>query len=361
MKIIFHDKKSNFREMFDNETGLYIRTGILNENGKDTGVDPFMRCFPELLDIGIMGSCIHGESGLCIKSNVQCYQNGFGVKKPNMTIEQFESIAKQCKNKTFQFALGGRGDVNKHENFKEILYICKKYNIVPNYTTSGLNLTNDEVEITKSHCGAVAVSAYDMSENGYTTTAINKFIKAGIKTNIHYVLGNNSIDMAIDYLKNNKFSHDINAIIFLLHKPVGLGQENNVLLVTDPKVKEFYELVNENKYNYKIGFDSCSVPGLLTYASNVNKMSIEGCEGALFSAYIDSEMNMMCCSFDNQFKKWSLSLNDYTIQEVWDSNIFEQFRNIHKTGCKESCKNCKDLTTICRPCPIVPQIAICNK
>ena len=53
-------------------------------------------------------------------------------------------------------------------------------------------------------------------------------LDAGIKTNIHYVLGNNSIDEAIERLKNNDFSKGINAIIFLLHKPVGLGQENNV-------------------------------------------------------------------------------------------------------------------------------------
>ena len=36
------------------------------------------------------------------------------------------------------------------------------------------------------------------------------------------------------------FPKVFNAIIFLLHKPVGLGQENNVLKAEDPKVKEFF-------------------------------------------------------------------------------------------------------------------------
>ena len=69
------DKKNKFVSMFNPNTGFYMRSGVI-ENGKDTGVDPFMTSFPELLDIGIMGHCVHGVSGLCIKSGVQCYQNG---------------------------------------------------------------------------------------------------------------------------------------------------------------------------------------------------------------------------------------------------------------------------------------------
>jgi hypothetical protein len=64
------DKKNKFVSVFDSVTGFYMRTGVI-ENGKDTGVDPFMTSFPELLDIGIMGHCVHGASGLCIKSGVQ--------------------------------------------------------------------------------------------------------------------------------------------------------------------------------------------------------------------------------------------------------------------------------------------------
>ena len=48
------DTDNKFFEMFNPETGAYIRSGII-ENGKDTGVDPFMRNFPQLIDIGVMG------------------------------------------------------------------------------------------------------------------------------------------------------------------------------------------------------------------------------------------------------------------------------------------------------------------
>ena len=54
MKIKIRDK-NNFIKFFDTDTGFYMRTGILDENGRDTGIDPFMASFPELIDIGIMG------------------------------------------------------------------------------------------------------------------------------------------------------------------------------------------------------------------------------------------------------------------------------------------------------------------
>jgi len=36
------------------------RSGILDKDGRDTGIDPFMASFPHLLDVGIMGHCAHG-------------------------------------------------------------------------------------------------------------------------------------------------------------------------------------------------------------------------------------------------------------------------------------------------------------
>ena len=95
------DKINKYVSMFNPNTGFYMRSGVI-ENGVDTGVDPFMASFPELLDIGIMGHCIHGASGLCVKSGVQCYQNGLEIKNPNMSFENFKRIVEECKGKTFQ-------------------------------------------------------------------------------------------------------------------------------------------------------------------------------------------------------------------------------------------------------------------
>ena len=348
------DKENRFFEKFNPHTGFYIRSGIIDNLGKDTGVDPFMRNFPGLIDIGIMGHCIHGKSGLCIKSGIECYQNGLKTQKPNMSVDDFDNIMQQCKDKVFQVALGGRGDVNKHENFEDILKCCRNYGVVPNFTTSGLDLTEDEVAITKTYCGAVAVSEY---RSEYTRRAIKMFIDAGMKTNIHYVLGKHTIDEAIDKLKNNGFDEGINAVIFLMHKPVGLGTQKNVLTPDDPRVKEFFEIIDNNKFNFKVGFDSCSCAGIVNFTNNINTDSLDYCEGARHSCYIDADSNIMPCSFGNQNSKWFVNLKEQSIQEAWNGEVFERFRN----SLRYSCSNCKDRINCGGGCPIVNEITLCNR
>ena len=70
------DTKYRFVSAFDTGTGAYVRTGVLDDEGRDTGVDPFMASFPHLIDVGVMGHCLHGRSGLCQLAGIGCYQSG---------------------------------------------------------------------------------------------------------------------------------------------------------------------------------------------------------------------------------------------------------------------------------------------
>lgn len=347
------DKKNKFVSMFNPNTGFYMRSGVI-EDGKDTGKDPFMTSFPELLDIGVMGHCVHGASGLCIKSGVQCYQNGLKTKYPNMSFENFKRIVDECKGKTFQFALGGRGDVDQHEDFEKILRYCRENGIVPNFTSSGLGFNENIVSLCKELCGAVAISWYRQE---HTYKAIQMLLDVGIKTNIHYVLGNNSIDEAIERLKSNDFPKGVNAIIFLLHKPVGLGQENNVLDIEDKRVKEFFHIIDTQQFDFKIGFDSCTVPALINMTSNINEDSFDTCEGGRWSAYITSDMKMLPCSFDNQDMRWAYDISNDTVQNAWNSKQFEDFRDHFRNSCSGCNRQCE-----CRGgCPIRRQIVLCDR
>ena len=346
-------KDINFISCFNEKTGEYIRSGII-QNGKDINEDPFMSSFPELLDVGIMGHCIHGKKGLCIKAGVECYQNGLNAANKNMSLEDFRSIAEQCKGQTYQFALGGCGDPDQHECFEEILKICKENQIVPNFTTSGLGITDDIANLCKQYCGSVAVSWY---RSDYTIKAIETLINAGVKTNIHYVLHNESLTEAIERTKKNSFPKGINAIIFLLHKPVGLGSKEKVIHTENEEFIEFIQYISKEKMNYKIGFDSCTVPALINYSNNFDIDSLDTCEGARWSAYISSDMKMMPCSFDNQEQQWTVDLSSHTIKEAWNSPEFKSFR----TYFKQSCPTCNKRNHCMGGCPIKPEIVLCDK
>ena len=352
MRYSITDKKYRFISAFNTETGAYMRMGILDENGKDTGVDPFMASFPHLIDVGIMGHCIHGKTGLCVKAGIGCYQSGLTVDKPNMALEDFRSIAGQCRGKCNQFALGGRGDPDQHENFEEILRICRENNLVPNFTTSGYGMTEDIARICKKYCGAVAVSWY---RSEYTLNAVKMLLDAGMKTNIHYVLGNNSIDEAIERLRKNDFPKGINAVIFLLHKPAGLGKPENVLDFSDKRTAEFYEQF-DIVHPFKIGMDSCNVPGAINYCKNIMPESLDTCEGGRYSCYIGTDLVMIPCSFDQQ-KRFEVQLSEETtIEDAWNSEPFEQFRDKMRIACP-----CCERKVLCMGgCPLMPEIVFCK-
>ncbi|MBQ9518774.1 MAG: SPASM domain-containing protein, partial [Firmicutes bacterium] len=329
----------------------YIRTGILDENGKDTGKDPFMAEFPHLIDVGIMGHCIHGKTGLCAKAGIGCYQSGLFVEEENMSVGNFAKIAGQCKGRCNQFVLGGRGDPDQHEHFEEILKICRKNHIVPNFTTSGYGMTDDIAALCKKYCGAVAVSWY---RSEYTLNAINLLLSAGVKTNIHYVLGKNSIDEAIKRLKENDFPNGINAVIFLLHKPAGQGSQENMLSVNDSSVEEFFKLLDK-PHSFKVGLDSCNVPGAVNFCKTLSPESLDTCEGGRFSCYIGADMTMVPCSFD-QNKNYAVSLNENTIEQAWNSPAFENFRQKMRTACPK----CPKRELCMGGCPLMPQIVLCS-
>ena len=349
MKLLKRDTENRFMAYFDTETGHYARTGIIDYNGKDTGIDPFMTNFPELIDVGIMQTCVC--AALC---NVDCYQKAISRTGENMSVENFKRIVNECKGRTFQFALGGAGDVDTHEHFEEILSIRRENYIVPNFTTSGIAMTKEKAEICKKYCGAVAVSEHFAP---YTDRAIDLLLDAGVKTNIHYVLSNKSIDVAIDRLRNNSFKEGINAVVFLLHKPVGLGTKANVLKYDDKRLKVFFDLVDNMKHPFKIGFDSCTIPAIHNFTHSIDERSIDTCEGGRWSMYITSDMKALPCSFDNQEMRWSYDISNDTIQNAWNSEQFENFRNHFRT----SCSSCKNRENCMGGCPIRREIVLCNR
>jgi radical SAM additional 4Fe4S-binding domain len=334
MMIIYKDKRFGFFEIFNEQNGTMIRSDVY-------GVDPVMRSFPELIDVGIMGNC--GSRKYCKNAGVDCYQKGNTINAPHMTLENFISIAKQATGKTFQFALGGAGDPNKHPQFEDILKTCRALRIIPNMTTSGFLLSDSEVELIKKYCGAAAVSWYSRLNHGresnpVTIEVVERLLEAGCITNLHYVISNDTIDEAIIRLEQNLIPVGINAIVFILYKPIGNGVTKKVLKHTDVRLKKFFSLVTERKHPFSIGFDTCFTPAILRWANTISTTSIDPCEAATFSMYIDSQMNCYPCSFGIWDKHLSESLGNKTLRDIWMGEKFTSFRSQKKAKC-DNCRS----------------------
>jgi len=307
-------KTDTYAIMFDQSTGEEIMSGI---NGHE---DPFSLRYPSLMDIGIMGHC-QNDCYFCYQGEEQ---------EPNMKLDDFKKIIDQS-GEVNQIALGGRGDPNKHENFEEIIDYAVVNGIIPNYTTSGIDLTDTEVEVSKM-CGAVAVSDYGRD---FTYDALNKFIDAGIKTNIHQVLSKYTFEKSSKILLNvdvweGKFDRNkLNAIIFLLFKPQGRGKNLNDHVLDKQQIKDFrYLTKTATDLPFKIGMDSCMVNMIkqVDSLSSEERIYMDTCEGARMSTYISPNMLLMPCSFGCR-DDWGVDINETPIREAWNSELFELFRS----------------------------------
>lgn len=347
-----YDFTYNYYTTFDDETGAYFRSNVMDKDGEMTETEPFMGDFPHLIDVGVMGHCRHGLSGRCLASGTFCYQEGNEVTRENMSLEDYTQILKQCSGKVQQFALGGRGDADCHEDFEEMLRLTRDYDIVPNITTSGYLFDEDKAQITKKYCGAAAVSWY---KTPYTYKAIELLVEAGVTTNIHFILSSESIEEACGRLEERDFPPGISAVIFLLYKPVGNVNEDLVLQADNEYLERFFGLIDQADYPFGLGFDSCSTTGIVAYCKNVADECIEPCEGGRFSTYIDSDMKMYPCSFI-QKDRFTVDLREHTILEAWESRAFEGFRQQFM----DPCPRCEKRVMCLGGCPSISSINLCR-
>lgn len=340
--VLKHHSNQHYSTFFNKTTGLFVRC-------EDQGYkEPFWAMAgPELIDISI--------TNWCDKNCSICYRNS-NQNESHMKLENYEKIISEAANLgVLQVALGG-GNPNQHPQFIQILKLTNdKYGIIPSYTTNGRGLTEEIIAATKKYCGAVAISAYTPFEE--MKDAIQKLTQHQIRTNIHFVLTSESIELAINWLKNKPiFLNEINALIFLNYKPVGKNRDYSLLLNKSNKLDELFSLIND-QYPFKIGFDSCSVSGLIK-CLNLNFNFIEACESARFSAFISEDLNMYPCSFSIDLLKGE-SLEKQSMKDIWlNSDSFVHFRNVLQ---KNKCSNQDCFKDCLGGCPLFEQIKLCQK
>lgn len=308
----------------DTETGMTLRWGETLEHNPD------LAPWPELVDISI--------SNYCSKGCEFCYRDSTTAGE-SMTVSDYEFVLDSLLSKTwgnvFQVALGG-GEPLEHPQFLEILKTTVDRGIVPNFTTNGLGITKKVAHAIKGLVGAIAISTSSLHKVDFEKVKI--LVENGIKTNLHYVLSDESIDEAIDILKGkfNEVLEGVSGLIFLTYKPKGRADKESCLK-KDERLMEFLSLVNQKECTTRIGFDACFVPALLLY-TETNPDFVDSCECAFFSVYIDEKMNVKPCSFsDNRF---CYNLKDYTFEDIWNEKFCE-YRNLitNREVCKNKCKN----------------------
>ena len=339
MKIRRHIDNYNF--IADQETGMTFRWG------KTFDDNPTFAPVPELVDISISNHCSKG-CGFCYRDSKP--DNSF------MSINDYKYVLNSLKHpkygNVFQVALGG-GEPLEHPDFLEIINLTKQFNIVPNFTTNGLLISDSLAKKIRGNIGAVAVSITNI--NNIADTNIKYLIDNNIRTNIHYVIDRENISQAISIL-NGEFNSKlvgINAVVFLTFKPSGRGH-NELTVKPGNQLNKFVGLIDEHNCACSIGFDACFVPLLMHY-TKTQKDVIDFCEVGFFSVYVDENLNVSPCSFSNG--KDTYNIRDYKFYDIW-LNKFSVFRSRINNLCNQICSGhgeCKGR------CQYYPEITICYK
>ncbi|MDP4177333.1 MAG: radical SAM protein [Bacillota bacterium] len=339
MNIRRHGEGYNF--IGDTETGITLRFGTeLNTN-------PWYAPWPELADISI--------SNHCTKGCEFCYKDSTNNQK-FMSLEEYEYVLNCLKSErwgnVFQVALGG-GEPLEHPQFIDIIHKTNSMAIAANFTTNGVHIDKIVAKNIKNKVGAAAVSVSKAEE--INADKIKIFTDEGIKTNIHFVLDNQSIYDAIDILngKYNDILQNINGVIFLTYKPKGRANLDKCLKL-DNQLNKFINLIDNNTADVRIGFDACFVP-LLMNKTKTNVDYIDSCECGFFSVYIDENMNVKPCSFAND-DRFTYNLKNYNFEDIWMNKYDIYRKDIMKNNCRNNCENKQN----CRgKCAFYDSIAFC--
>jgi hypothetical protein len=235
---------------------------------------------------------------------------------------------------------------------------CRQAGVIPNFTLTGRDLTQDLAVEIAGLVGALAVSCYDFDKNMCYDT-VKTFTDLGMtQCNIHLFncAENESFVFEVleDRLKDPRLQK-MGAIVFLGMKPKGRAKGRFHTMPTE----SFRRIVSFClDSNISFGFDSCSAPKfddaligrtLTDQQKKIMTMTSESCESSLFSAYINVKGEYWNCSFSENEQGITpvnvLEAEDF-LRDVWFSEPIKAFRE----------RLLKTAVNGVRRCPVFPEI-----
>lgn len=333
-------RSTHFNSFFDKQTGSFMRWG------RTVADDPqFSPIGPEILDIEISVDGCPNACGFCYKSN---------TPKPatNMSFETFRSIIDMMPKTLTQVAFGITG-IQTNPDFIRMMEYCREIGVIPNFTLTGIDLTDELAKQCSKLVGAVAVSAYSTDKNVCYDT-VSKFISLGItQTNIHLMVSEENENFVQEVLRDrisDSRLRQLNAIVFLGVKPKGRAVSGYSSL----PIEGYRELVRfclDNKIVF--GFDSCSAPKFELVIRDDPKLpseqkkrllqSVESCESDAFSGYINVHGEWWHCSFTEHEKGFApirvLDAHDF-LKDIWNAPEVNDFRKRLLDSSVDGCRRC---------------------
>ncbi len=317
-----------YNSYFNRTNGHFVRWGKTTKTEDDPQWCPIG---PEILDLEI-------SRGSCQMACPFCYKKNGPGAAVNMTFETFKDIFDRMSMNLTQIAFGIT-DLLTNPDFFKMMEYCRENGVIPNFTTSGLQLDVAMAKKISKLAGAVAVSVYPKEINA-AYNAIKNLTDQGMEQiNIHLMISQQTLRfvyMVLDDLRLEDRLSKLNAVVFLGLKPKGRGENKfNVLSQED-----FGALIDHCfEKDIRFGFDSCSAQKFERAIDQSERFSAEkkteiktlseSCESGLFSSYIDCDGKFWPCSFSENHEEFSEGLpvlEHDSFYEIWTHPKVEYWR-----------------------------------
>ena len=311
------------------------RTGDFKLWGHTEDEDPqWCPAGPEILDLEV---CVNGCPNRC----PQCYKNNTDAPPTNMTFDTFKTIFHKFNKVLTQIAFGITG-LQTNKDFFRMMEYARENGVIPNFTLSGIDLTEPLADRVAALCGAVAVSVYQTDKN-VAYNAVKMLVDRGMtQCNIHLFSAEEVFPFmgeVIRDIQKDPRLENMGSVVFLGMKPKGRAKGR----YTPLSQNKFYRLVEYCiKMGVPFGFDSCSqqkfeksvcnLPIDDLYKKQMIIMS-EPCESfGMFSSYVNCNGVYFPCSFCEGEGEWKdgidvLNATDF-IKDVWNHPLVNKYRKM---------------------------------
>jgi len=196
--------------------------------------------YPEFLDLSFGNKCETGKCSFCYAKG-----NPKGKHYPGIVKKINKYFGNMTDNqRPFQVAIGGQQESLEHPEFWSACEALKNLNIVPNYTTNGVLVDDSACELTNKHCGGLAITCHPHLESHWRR-AIDLTIKHKIKTNIHFIVSDESSINTLSKLYD-EYKGKIDYFVLLPHMNVGYAEKNPKTIAYDALEKWVDSIVELN-------------------------------------------------------------------------------------------------------------------
>ena len=338
-KFVMDMTSSSYFQIFNKTTGFNVRMG------KDTEDDPsWCPLGPEILDFETSVNGCPKVGGVSCKF---CYKNNSDKPATNISLENFKKVVNRFPANLSQIALGITG-VQTNPDFIEMLrWLREDKDIIPNYTLSGADMTDEIFEATLKYCGRIAVSVYE-TDKSLCYKTIKRFNERSPNfCNMHIILSDANLQFVkevLDDIASGKVE-GLRNIVFLRCKPVGRASKLPCTLsaeTLDTVIKRC------EKIGIGYGFDSCSCGIVQDYFKTHGREDLinycEPCESSRLSGYINVFGQYYHCSFCEhvpEFKSCNFLADDFSFEKFWveDCAKYRQMDTANNCPCFKILEN----------------------